>query len=335
MTTAQAYRRHQMRQRARPMAAIGGRKSPPRLVGPVDQPVEVASPALAVEQIANKEQVVWGKARIDKRIETREAAAHTPTFREAVSTGRDPDGTGTSKTWCQRCARRTACPSFRSSRTWARRPARPPACTGGESVHRHPQMTVAGGPGVRAAGAPGLIGSQPPGHGALSSSRAPAADDRRLIRRRRASPWNTGLWPAAWDVDATRAGLQLPGDGERDDDRVSETCQSSPSQASRRSLRGESHCSAAAHAVQSTVEEGAQTTSRGPPTGHATIMTEYREHGWGRVQGDVGEYTRLGSLAALGGPAAIGRLLWWPSSTARRGGPDLRSTGSAARAEGG
>ena len=54
-------------------------------------------------------------------------------------------------------------------------------------------------------------------------------------------------------------------------------------------------------------------------------MTEYREHGWGRVQGDVVEYTRSQPLAALGVAAAIGLLLWWLGSTARGGGADPAS----------
>jgi ElaB/YqjD/DUF883 family membrane-anchored ribosome-binding protein len=47
-------------------------------------------------------------------------------------------------------------------------------------------------------------------------------------------------------------------------------------------------------------------------------MTEYREHGWGRVQGDVVESTRSRPLAALGIAAAIGLLVGLLSSTARR-----------------
>jgi ElaB/YqjD/DUF883 family membrane-anchored ribosome-binding protein len=47
-------------------------------------------------------------------------------------------------------------------------------------------------------------------------------------------------------------------------------------------------------------------------------MTEYREHGWGRVQGDVVESTRSRPLAALGIAAAIGLLIGLLSSTVRR-----------------
>jgi ElaB/YqjD/DUF883 family membrane-anchored ribosome-binding protein len=47
-------------------------------------------------------------------------------------------------------------------------------------------------------------------------------------------------------------------------------------------------------------------------------MTEYREHGWGRVQGDVVESTRARPLAALGIAAALGLLMGLLSSTARR-----------------
>jgi len=47
-------------------------------------------------------------------------------------------------------------------------------------------------------------------------------------------------------------------------------------------------------------------------------MTEYREHGWGRVQGDVVESTRSRPLAALGIAAALGLLVGLLSSRARR-----------------
>jgi hypothetical protein len=51
-------------------------------------------------------------------------------------------------------------------------------------------------------------------------------------------------------------------------------------------------------------------------------MTDYREHGWGRVQGDIAEYTRSQPLAALGIATAIGLLFGWLGSTALRGGAD-------------
>ena len=47
-------------------------------------------------------------------------------------------------------------------------------------------------------------------------------------------------------------------------------------------------------------------------------MTEYREHGWGRLQGDVVESTRSRPLTALGIAAAIGLLLGLLRSAARR-----------------
>lgn len=47
-------------------------------------------------------------------------------------------------------------------------------------------------------------------------------------------------------------------------------------------------------------------------------MSEYREHGWGRVKGDVVASARAQPLAALGIAAAIGLLLWRLGSTARR-----------------
>jgi ElaB/YqjD/DUF883 family membrane-anchored ribosome-binding protein len=47
-------------------------------------------------------------------------------------------------------------------------------------------------------------------------------------------------------------------------------------------------------------------------------MAEYREHGWGSVRGDVVRSARSQPLAALGVAAAIGLLVGWLGSRARR-----------------
>ena len=47
-------------------------------------------------------------------------------------------------------------------------------------------------------------------------------------------------------------------------------------------------------------------------------MAEYREHGWGSVRGDVVRSTRSQPLAALGVAAAIGLMVGWLGSRARR-----------------
>ncbi len=47
-------------------------------------------------------------------------------------------------------------------------------------------------------------------------------------------------------------------------------------------------------------------------------MAEYREHGWGRVGGDVVESTRSQPPVAMGIALAIGLLIGWLSSRARR-----------------
>jgi ElaB/YqjD/DUF883 family membrane-anchored ribosome-binding protein len=93
------------------------------------------------------------------------------------------------------------------------------------------------------------------------------------------------------------AGIDRPGDGEGDGDRTNVSQTANAVQRTLGKARGY---------VQSAV---GQTRNK---------MTEYREHGWGRVQGDVVESTRSQPLAALGIAAAIGLLLGWLSSTARR-----------------
>ena len=68
-------------------------KSAATLVGAVDESAEVMIPVVAEELIVEKEQVVRGKVRVHKRIETREEVVNTPTFREAIRVVRVPMNT--------------------------------------------------------------------------------------------------------------------------------------------------------------------------------------------------------------------------------------------------
>jgi ElaB/YqjD/DUF883 family membrane-anchored ribosome-binding protein len=113
-----------------------------------------------------------------------------------------------------------------------------------------------------------------------------------------------------------RGGVENPGEK---DDRASDRATLTQSNVQDMAEQGRQTVSAAADAVQSTVEE-ARGHFRSAVDHARDKMTEYREHGWGRVQGDVVEYTRSQPLAALGVAAAIGLLLGWLSSAARRGG---------------
>ena len=70
-------------------------------------------------------------------------------------------------------------------------------------------------------------------------------------------------------------------------------------------------------AVQNTVEEARGYLQSAVDQAHDK-MTEYREHGWGRVQGDVIAYARSHPRSALGTAVGIGLLLGWLSSKGRR-----------------
>jgi ElaB/YqjD/DUF883 family membrane-anchored ribosome-binding protein len=119
-----------------------------------------------------------------------------------------------------------------------------------------------------------------------------------------------------------RGGVERPGEK---DDRVSDHATLAQSNVQDMAEQARQTISAAADAVESTVGE-ARGHFRSAVDHARDKMTEYREHGWGRVQGDVVEYTRSQPLAALGMAAAIGLLLGWLSSAARRGeaGPAAR-----------
>jgi ElaB/YqjD/DUF883 family membrane-anchored ribosome-binding protein len=120
------------------------------------------------------------------------------------------------------------------------------------------------------------------------------------------------------------AGIERPDDGEQVDDRVTDHTKFTESKVRNMADPVRQTLSGAADAAQRTVQEApghirsAVDQARGK-------MTEYRKHGWGRVQDDIVEYTRSQPLAALGVAAAIGLLLGWLSSTARRGGAGLDS----------
>ncbi len=60
------------------------------LLGTVDQTDQVVIPVVAEELIVEKEQIVRGKVRVHKRIETREEVVHTPIFQETVDIVRIP-----------------------------------------------------------------------------------------------------------------------------------------------------------------------------------------------------------------------------------------------------
>ena len=51
-------------------------------IGAVDQSNAVVIPVVAEELTVEKEQIVRGKVRMHKRVETREEVANTPIFRE-------------------------------------------------------------------------------------------------------------------------------------------------------------------------------------------------------------------------------------------------------------
>ena len=53
-------------------------------IGAVDQSNAVVIPVVAEELTVEKEQIVRGKVRMHKRVETREEVANTPIFREEV-----------------------------------------------------------------------------------------------------------------------------------------------------------------------------------------------------------------------------------------------------------
>jgi ElaB/YqjD/DUF883 family membrane-anchored ribosome-binding protein len=126
-------------------------------------------------------------------------------------------------------------------------------------------------------------------------------------------------------TSAYGAGIERPGDREKDDDRVNDHAKLSQSNVQDMADQARQTVSAAADAVQSTVDQ-ARGHFRSAVDHARDKMTEYREHGWGRVQGDIVEYTRSQPLAALGMAAAIGLLLGWLTLTARRAGsgPDSR-----------
>jgi ElaB/YqjD/DUF883 family membrane-anchored ribosome-binding protein len=115
----------------------------------------------------------------------------------------------------------------------------------------------------------------------------------------------------------TEYGRTQGGAGQGYGGRINEYAERAESKAQGMAEQARQGVSQAASAVQSTVSE-ARGYVQGAVEQARDKMTEYREEGWGRLQDDVVQYTRSQPLAALGMAAAIGLLLGWLSSAARR-----------------